>query len=176
MPILNRHTPRQEGVTLIELMVVVAIVGVLTATAVLSYRNTTGSVHGYAQQIAGELEAARLRAVAARRWQRVEIQPNQVSAWEATSTGMAVPTTWQFVRSFGAPSKVEVIAMSDRTHVLVNDSVPGPGVGLDGAVEFRPDGSAAAAATIFIADSNDVKHMRVAVYPATGSAYVFGEW
>jgi prepilin-type N-terminal cleavage/methylation domain-containing protein len=162
--------------TLIELMVVVAIVGVLTSVAVLSYRNTPGSVHGFAQQIAGELDSARLRAVASKRWQRVEIQPMQIATWEATTEGMADPVAWQLVRTFYAPREVAVISMSPLTHIVANDSVPAAGAGLNGAVEFRPDGAAAAAATIFVGDDNDVSHVRVAVYRATGSAYVFSEW
>ena len=173
----HRRAGAQRGVTLVELMVVLTIVGVLMAAAVVSYQNSPASVHGYAEQVSGELDGARLRAVASKRWQRVEIQAAQVSVWEATTEGMATPVGWQLLRTVFAPAKVSVVSMSDQTHAVPNSSVPAPGAGMtNAAVEFRPDGAAAAAATIFIGDARDVSHVRVAVYRATGSAYVFNDW
>ena len=71
---------------------------------------------------------------------------------------------------------VFVYAVSDRTHSAVDDSVPDKGTGLDATtIDFAPDG-AGTAATIFVGDSSDERRLRIAIYQATGAAYIYEEW
>ena len=165
------------GFTLIELMIVVAIIGILTTVAVVSVRGQSyaGTVTGYSQKINAEIDNARMRAVASGRWQQLEITPTTVLHWEATTEGMGVPVGYDLVRTISVPKNVFVRSMDDRTHLAPNDSVPAVGDGLDGAVNFAPDGSGEAA-TIFVGDVNDKDHKRVTIFRATGTAYVFSDW
>lgn len=158
-------------------MVVLAIIAILTGIAVVSVRKSSyaGTVDGFAAMVAAECTVAQQRAVASKRWQRLDIMPGSVEHWESSTEGMAPPTVWEHVRTIIAPNNVEVVAVSYKTHVVANDGVPGPGTNLDGVVNFAPDGGAMAA-TIFVGHLHQDKRSRVTIYRASGTAYAFNEW
>ena len=157
-------------------MVVVAIVGILMTIAVFTIGSSDyGGTHGFADSIAAECETARLRALSTRRWQRLEITSTGVELWQSDTEGLADPTGYELVRSIAAPRDIEVMAIDDRTHIVKGDSVPSVGTGLDGSINFAPDGIAEAA-TVFVGNTRDDTRARVAVYRATGSVYVFEGW
>lgn len=175
-----KHTERaahSRGVTLVELMVVVAIVGVLSALSFFLVKSTSyaGTPRGFTEQIAAVADTARLRAVATRKWQRLEFLADRVEHWEADLDGMGPPNNWVLMRTIFVPRNVEIAAVSTRTHLVPNDAVPGYGVGLGDGVQFAPDG-AGQAGTVFIGDTFGKLKSRAAFYRATGSVYVFEGW
>jgi len=178
----NTSTPgtdrAERGFTLIELMVVVAIVAILVVVAVLSMSPAkhARSTVGFTEELASTLEGMRVRAVATRKWQRLEVNAGSATHYEATVEGMATPTDWYSVQAVQAPDGVFVYAVDDEPHVAVDTDVPDEGTGLGVTmIDFAPDG-AGTAATIFVGDQAGERRLRIVIFPATGAAYVFEEW
>lgn len=174
-----RHPSRSRGFTLVELMAVIAVMGVLLTYAVVRIRGAqyNASVYSFAEKINAEIDSMRIRATANGRWQRLVVDQFDLVHEEATFTGMRVPgdDEWQVVRTINAGGELFVSALSTRTHVEPDDSVPGAGTGLGDTIDFAPDG-AGQAATIFIGEESDRERARVAIYRATGASYVFDQW
>ena len=159
----------------------VAIIGVLVtiATVTISSKQYARTPFGYATQIAATVDNARMRAISIRRLQRLVITNGSVEHWEAPTEGMAPPPAWPVgwsrVQTVGPPSDVEIYILDNKPHLNPNDSVPAEGAGLGGFIDFAPDGSATAA-TVFVGDNTKERTARVAIFGATGTAYVFKGW
>jgi hypothetical protein len=162
-------------------MVVVIILGVLSTIAVLGISRTTytGTPRMYAERIAAQVDAARYRATAKNRWQRLEVLTSgAVTHSESDDRGMVNPLTqpdWNLVRELVAPPGVEITS----TAAAPTTTLPGNGVYAGQPLYISPGGSSLypgyniAGYTFFVRDDQDQRHSRIVVYPATATAYVF---
>jgi len=155
--------------------VVIAIIGVLAAIAISYPREDRATTRGFAEQVVGELDVARMRAISSRRWHRVTVSGTQATIEAGDTVGMAMPTSWSLVGSFQAPNRTRIVAMATVTDIQDGGTDPDDGDGFDEVLLFAPDGSSVAR-TLYLSDPYDRAHYRVVVYRATGTARVFDGW
>lgn len=168
---------REQGFTLVELMVAIAIMAILTMMAVSYHGEGRATVKGFAAQVAGESDAARLRAVATRKWQRMTFDTDlhKVHLEQATFTGMDVPADNEWVETgrLDLPQSIQLDEISLTADI--DGGVTPDGTGLDEALMFAPDGSSRAR-TVYLSTVDATVHVRIVVYRATGTAYVKDGW
>lgn len=162
------------GFTLVELAVVLAIVGVLGLIALSAGSEHKAVARGFADQVSAQLESARLRALATRRWQRVTVTEQTVVLDQATTLGAAAPIGWQPVGQLTAPGSVRVVAIEPTT-VTTDQGPRAVGTGFELELRFGPDGSSLGR-TLWISDRRGRSVFRIAVYRATGHARVVAGW
>jgi prepilin-type N-terminal cleavage/methylation domain-containing protein len=165
----------QRGFTLVEMMTVIAIVGVLVAVAFGVDNRTYGATaQSASDQITQSMSFARMRASATRRTHRVQVQPTQLTIYQATTTGLASPTAWQQIQVVTMPKGVTL--WNAQTGALAGSGAsPAQNASLVFPIDFRPDGQATAA-TVFVADNSAAGKYRVLVYHATGGSYARQYW
>lgn len=174
----QREEFAQSGFTLIEVMVVVAMIAIITTAAVVlvNPRSYAATARGYTQDLTALADSMRQRAVASRTYQKLEVRSDRVLHWQADTTGMSAPEDWTLVATVYVPAEVVISSTSPRTHIKADDDVPDEGANLPFEIDFAPDGTVAAGATIFVQDNEGENRARVAIYRATGSAYTYYEW
>jgi prepilin-type N-terminal cleavage/methylation domain-containing protein len=170
MIVMNR---RQAGFTLVEMMTVVVLMGILAGFAT-TVSPSGGDARGLASQVAADLESARMRSLARRRWHRVTLQSGRITIDQATTTGMASPTSYQEVSATITPRNARIVAMATST-LLVAGSPPVEGAGLSEVILFSPDGSSQAR-TIWVNNRKDLSPQRIALFAATGHARIYAGW
>ena len=168
------RNPRQAGFTLTELMVVIALIGVLVGIAVAASNEGRAGSRGFADQLSGELETVRMRALATRRWHRVTLSSNGAAVEQASTTGMARATAWEWIGGVTAPRTVRVVAMASST-ILAGGAAPADGDGLTEEILFSPDGSSVPR-TVWVSDRKDRAPFRLALFAATGHIRVYEGW
>lgn len=177
---------RQRGFTLIEMMVVVAIVGILAALLFgMASRPVSANAQNVSEQIVTTMGFARLRAASTRKTHMVRIEPNQLSVWVATDTGLKTPV-------FASTSLVQTLALPKGVTVYGANQTTAPATATAAStliydIMFRPDGqtysyssvttaTARAGSTLYVTDGSESRKMRVLVYQATGGAYARSGW
>jgi Tfp pilus assembly protein FimT len=163
---------------LVEMMIVIAIIGIMTAMAISYSGEGRASVKGFAGQVAGECDSSRLLAISTRKWQRLwfDTTTNKVRHDQATVTGMGVPTTsqWIEVSRFDLPKVVSVEQINTTADINTGNSVT-PGHGMTNYLMFAPDGSSVAR-TVYLDTFDGHSPERIVIYRATGTAYVKDGW
>jgi prepilin-type N-terminal cleavage/methylation domain-containing protein len=170
----------QGGFTLVELMVVVAVIIALSAVAMMTLRSSSqggaGPI-GLTRQIVSELEDMRMRGISNRRWQRLVIEADHVVHEESESVGMAVPTTWNTVRTLTANQVTRICGVEAAARVQPAGACGGE---VPAIVIIAPDGSIRSdtgqygePATIYVESLEGESQYRVVVYRATGLAVMF---
>ena len=170
----SRARAPQAGFTLVEIMVVIAIVGILVSLAASAEPEYRANTRAFGDAISSEIEAARMKAVSSRRWHRVTLSATGGFIDQATTFGMGTPVGWTEVGRFGVPKRAKIVSTNLTTDVTPLGAAP---TGWAGAViSISPDGSALSGGTIYISDSRDRSPHRVALFAATGYARVYAGW
>jgi prepilin-type N-terminal cleavage/methylation domain-containing protein len=176
--VYSARKKREQGFTLVELMIVLAMIAILTAVAISYQGENRASIKGFAAQIAGEADAARLRATSTRKWQRITFDPDvhKVHLEQAVDTGMEMPADdgWIETGRLDLPQIVHVAAITTTADIDSGNAVT-DGNGLDEALLFAPDGSSRAR-TVYLSTIGATVEIRIVVYRATGTAYVKDGW
>lgn len=121
---------RQEGYTLVEVLTVVAIVGVVAAIALTNFRRIAEAVRveDETKRIYVDIAGARSRAVITKRCAFVELTANRVRTFEDTHPG---PNG----NGVCAPGSDRLLAEDNVSH-----AVDTAGLGGAGSITFDPDG------------------------------------
>jgi prepilin-type N-terminal cleavage/methylation domain-containing protein len=170
---MGRPAP-SRGFTVTELMIAMAILGVLLSLAVVSNGQERMGARSFAERLSGECETARMRAMSTRRWHRVLVSDRGVYVDQATTTGMIAPTAFEQIAAIGAPSQVQIVALATTT-AIDPGAARADGDGFDQELRFAPDGSSISR-TVWVSDRRRRAVYRVAIYGATGQARVFEGW
>jgi prepilin-type N-terminal cleavage/methylation domain-containing protein len=174
-PTMTVPRARDRGFTLVELMIVVAIIAVVTSLAATVFDEDDETVDGAAGQITSELDNARYRAMADHHWQRLVVTGTTLSIQEGNSVGMVPPTLWTQTYATDVSSVVQIVAIGPTSAYDPTGSAPTVGTGLSTGVTFSPDGSSVAR-TIYLTDRENKSPERVVVFPTTGVVLTRQGW
>ena len=167
----------QNGFTLVELMVVVAIIAILSVLVFsVSGRTYGANAMTVSDKISSTMNWVKMRAVSTRRIHCVQVKPNELLVWQSDVTGFANQNCVQFVQRVTIPTGVSIWNVDPVAHATTPNTVT-QDTALDYQfVTFKPDGSSATGATLYVTDSQHSREYRVLVYKATGSSYARQTW
>ncbi len=176
----------QRGFTLLEMMIVVVIIAIFSAVMIGMNGNSYGaSAATITDEIASTLNMARTRALATRKIQRVAVRldltPPEIQIYQAPALGMSTTlfaaavsaNTLQYVMRLQIPRSVTLWSVVAGGQVAGQSPVQ---TSAEYDIDFRPDGSARGAATIYVTDPQRSRNYRVVVFGATGSTYARQYW
>lgn len=142
---------RRSGFTLVELLMVVAIIGLATGAVVLAVPDPRPAVGAEAERFAARLTRAREEAVLSNRPIAVEVTPTGYAftafdgrAWSALSDGPFGPETWQAETTVapeeGARFVFDPTGVAEPIALTLARDGKRRTVSVDGAGEVRIDG------------------------------------
>jgi prepilin-type N-terminal cleavage/methylation domain-containing protein len=172
---LVRAKSGERGFTLVEMMVVVAIIGVVSILAVQTPEEDDATVDGVAAQVQTELDQSRLRSIANHQWQRMIVSGKTVTFQIGNTIGMVPPTTWTLDRALTIPSNVQLVAIGSTSAIDPLGAAPSVGTGFTDGVTFAPDGSSVSR-TIYFSDARGQSPTRVVVFATTGTTLTRSGW
>lgn len=157
------------------------MIAVLAAVAFSYTGESAANVRGFAEQIVGEADSARLRAISSRRWQRMrfDLETRKVVVEQATIAGMERPTSdddWAQVSKLDLPRAIDLHAIATTSNLVAGEGLPGEDEGLAESLYFGPDG-AGEPRTVYVHSATAGRNAwRVVVYRATGTAVAKEGW
>jgi Tfp pilus assembly protein FimT len=160
-------------------MVALVIIAVLSALAVSYAGEDRANLRGFSEQIVGEADSARLRALSSRRWHRItfDVEARRMRVWQGDVVGMELPDDdeWTETNRVEIPRAMFVHAIATTANVVAGEAIPDDGDGLGEALLFGPDG-AGAARTVYLRSKDRSLRHRVVIYRATGTAIAKEAW
>jgi prepilin-type N-terminal cleavage/methylation domain-containing protein len=171
----------QRGFSLIELMVVLAIVTILSVSLATLGSSSSATPRIGAEQVTGMVQVARLRAEAKRQRHRIAITNTTVELQEAVDAsnepalGFANPTGYLVVQSMDVPGGVVMWNVDTATVNSAGGLNPGQNTSLSATIDFKPDGSSTGG-TIYLTDPQTSSKYRIFVFRATGNSMAREGW
>ncbi len=137
-----------RGLTLVELMATVAIIGILMAVALASSRPLATQARTYTRELIVELQRVRMSAITGSRCYRISVTAGQlVTQWADVDHDCTIPscsgcTSFLTERRYPAPPAVAIYDVSandcSADPAPIAPVTPFPGTA---TLMFRPDGS-----------------------------------
>jgi prepilin-type N-terminal cleavage/methylation domain-containing protein len=176
-----------KGMTLVELMVVVVIVGIMSAMAIPMIRNTRPKLKAAARDIISDLQVTRLNAM----------RDGRLARWRLTFDSDGKSYTVSHLTSLGNDNKIDTdddgyetdktVNLGDRSPNIKFGSGYGPipdsdadtsdGVTFTGnKVTFRSDGSANMGGTIYVMDIKSKDTIATSVVFTTGRIHTYANF
>jgi prepilin-type N-terminal cleavage/methylation domain-containing protein len=165
----------ERGFTLVELMITIAIAGVLAMLASNVTDENDETVDGVAGQVGSELVNARLRAMADHHWQRLVVAGSTLSLQEGNTVGMVPPTLWTVTYTTPVSSVATIVSIGSTSAINPTGAAASAGTGLATGVTFAPDGSSVAR-TIYLSDNLARSKERLIVFATTGTVLTRQGW
>jgi len=145
------YKERQKGFSLMEVLIVIAIIGILTALAINSFRETGDKyrVESETKEMFANLMDARARALQRNRISFVRIETNGYETYEDTAPAPDGDGILTITPVLGGSGDKLVVKVTLPSHTIVTHGLVGGSSGYE-TFRFGPNGVASVTSTGFI--------------------------